>query len=517
MDREEYLNYVRQTNPEVFDAFTEDEIIQFAQENYANEQKQAGQAEQVTQQPEKPLAIRPEMPTPPNPYVEGLKQGASFNWLDELGGQDMNRYYQAKEESPFKVGAAEIGGGALTTLALAALARKIPGLAPLILKNPKLAPTLAAMATAFVSGAGAGEEGEKLETGATTAATAPILGYGLQKTGQIVGSVSKNIVNPRTWKNISDFLRFKALGGPSGTTTQTVINRNIGSGESAQEFRSRVADISRQYPELIESPNQLKVVRDVLDKFTEAKQNLFKYARDKGLNIPYSEVTVIPKKAVRELKYMTPEGKLIPSFKPQIKELKTISEDIATYKPSRTYYDERGIAQPGLDIDDADSLRSVFGRKAYDKLTGESKPYSNAYGQMREGIQRNLGPKGQEYSDILKKINTLKAVEDIFETGGVRDVANQQIGLGLSSMASAIKPTGNVMQNLQTLGAVTGITKYGSKYAYPVTEGIQSGLEAVGKPFVYAAQTPLGQMTEKVMQEAATPVYQSTARKIMKR
>jgi hypothetical protein len=272
---------------------------------------------------------------------------------------------------------------------------------------------------------------------------------------------------------------------------------------------------------LLEASNRSQVVKEVLDKYTKAKQQILEYAKEKGLGIPLSELNQFAKKGASELDYLSNVKKPLESFKKEIGELGTIQKDISRYKPAQVYYDKEGKMVPGLPVEDLDKLRTKWGKKTFDYSSGESDPYNYAYGQIREKTQRALGPKGQEYSDILSKINATKAAEDIINYGDMREIANRKLGLGNSSLASAIKPTGNISTNIGLLGLIEGLTKYGAGSAYPATEAIQSGLEAVGKPFVAVGQSQLGQkvlpVAQQVLQESRKPLSRATGQTITKK
>jgi hypothetical protein len=324
MDDQEYLNLLRKSNPELFDAFTEEEILQIERE------KSAAPEQQNAMQPEKPLAIRPEAPEENvNPWIQGGLQGATASFADELGLQDIEKYRLATAESPWKTGASEIAGAALTGYLLKKLG--LPGLQkllPVIQQYPKLATALGVTGMNFLSGAGAGEQGEKLESGAFSAIASPMLGYGIGKTISSVGSGLGYLSNPKNWKNASDYFRYKALGGSAGTPTQSVMARNIGSKETPYEFREKIANLTRENPELLESPDRYTAIDNVLKKYTAAKDKIMQYAKEKGLGIPMEELKGMYNKGMSDLGYLTNANLPSALKETEIEGLKTIKKEI---------------------------------------------------------------------------------------------------------------------------------------------------------------------------------------------
>lgn len=478
----------RKENPEA-NEISDDVILDYIKEQNAPK-------EQVKTQP---TFQEPTAQTEPKQQISGIEafargvpKGATYNWLDELGLGNKERQKMAEEQQFFPELAGEIAGGAGTSLAMAALVEALargrfkgklvsPALANFITNYPRLAPALGGMTEAFVAGAGEAEPGARLLEGGESAIASGLTSQLLKG----VGVAGKKILNPRTWQDWSDYLRYKSLGGPAGTPTRTALEKAIGSGETPEQFVGRVAQLTREYPELMPEKSRYEAVQSVLDRFNTAKKQMFELAKEKGINVPKKELTKLPRDAMSELGYLSASGEPLPSFKTQFKELKTMKGDIAQYKPTQTYTDKQGKVMPALPIEDVDKLRSQFGKKTFDYASGTSDPYSFMYGKTRklvqEGLESTQPGLGKNYDEIMRNINTASAIKNISDEAQSRSISNNIIGLGTSSLAGLFPEQGG-LGKLQAVTGVLGLKRYGAELGYPITEAIGSGLEFVGKP-----------------------------------
>lgn len=470
-----------------FEGISDEELLKELKPATQQTQKQqALPAQNVNQQPPQEEMSGTEA------FFRGIPRGSSFGFIDELGLENMQKRAQAEEEQGMPYLGGQITGSAITSLGLAALVEALtrgrakgkilaPALARYIAANPKLAPALGQLAQSFAEGVGESQEGERTIGGLTNVATTA----GLGATFNLAGMATKKMFNPKTWQDISDYFRYKSLGGPAGTPTRTTAESITRKGETPKEVMSRIANLTREYPELMPDENRYEAINKVLDIFNQNKQKLFETAKEKGINIPYSELNKLPREAMSELGYLSPKGKPLSSFGTQMRELGTIQKDIKQYKPAQVYTNKKGEVVPSVSIEDADKFRQQIGKKTFDYASGTSDPYSNIYGKSRNLIESTLESKqpglGKSYDETLRNINTLNAIKDITNEAQSRSIANNTIGLGTSSTAALFPEQGN-LGRLQAVTGVLGLKRYGAQLGYPVTEAIGGALETVTKP-----------------------------------